>query len=123
MQKYKADYTDTFFQLSRGTAEQLEIYPAQGFQQWLSLWNNRLSSQNQSKEKIQKIMQQHNPTIIPRNYLVEEALEAAVKNRDKRIMKKLVDALQNPYDYENISLDYTKIPKQSSCSYKTYCGT
>lgn len=123
MQKYKADYTDTFFQLSRGTAEQLEIYPAQGFQQWLSLWNNRLSSQNQPKEKVQKIMQQHNPTIIPRNYLVEEALEAAVKNQDNRIMKKLVDALQNPYDYENILPQYTKIPKDNSCSYKTYCGT
>lgn len=123
MQKYKADYTDTFFQLSRGTAEQLEIYPAQGFQQWLCLWNNRLSSQNQPKEKVQKIMQQHNPTIIPRNYLVEEALEAAVKNQDNRIMKKLVDALQNPYDYENILPQYTKIPKDNSCSYKTYCGT
>lgn len=123
MQKYKADYTDTFFQLSRGTAEQLEMYPAQGFQQWLLLWKNRLSSQNQSEEEVKKIMQQNNPTIIPRNYLVEEALEAAVKNQDKSIMKKLVDALQNPYNYENIPLPYTKVPKENSCPYKTYCGT
>lgn len=123
MQKYKADYTDTFFQLSRGTAEQLEMYPAQGFQQWLSLWKNRLSSQYQSEEEVKKIMQKNNPTIIPRNYLVEEALEAAVKNQDKSIMKKLVDALQNPYNYENIPLPYTKVPKENSCPYKTYCGT
>lgn len=123
MQKYKADYTDTFFQLSRGTVEQLEMYPTQGFQQWLSLWKNRLSFQNQPEEEAQKIMQQNNPTIIPRNYLVEEALEAAVKNQDKSIMKKFVDALQNPYDYDNIPIPYTKVPKENSCSYKTYCGT
>ena len=28
------------------------------------------------------------------------------------VLKKLTEALQNPYDYENISAEYTKVPRE-----------
>ncbi len=124
MEKYRADYTDTFFQLTRGTIKKTAIYQMQEFKEWLALWEKRLSRQNQSQSEVEKRMKQNNPTMIPRNYLVEEALEAAVIRRDDTVLRKLVEALQNPYDYENISLQYTKVPRErDSCMYKTYCGT
>ena len=124
MEKYRADYTDTFFQLTRGTIERTGIYQTQEFKKWLGLWEKRVMSQNQPRSEVEKRMKQSNPTIIPRNYLVEEALEAAVSRRDDTVLRKLVEALQNPYDYENVSLQYTKVPRESDCCmYKTYCGT
>lgn len=124
MEKYRADYTDTFFQLTKGTIEKTEFYRSQEFREWLTLWEKRIMVQNQTKKEIEKRMKQSNPIIIPRNYLVEEALEAAVQRRDDTVLKKFVEALQNPYDYDHIPMQYTKVPRESdSCMYKTYCGT
>ena len=68
-------------------------------------------------------MERSNPTIIPRNHRVEEALEHAVKNQDYRPLESLVRALQNPYDYQNLNDDYIAVPESFTCGYKTYCGT
>ena len=124
MEKYKADYTDTFFQFAKGTIKKTKLYQTKEFKEWYVLWEKRILAQNQIKDEVEKRMKQNNPVIIPRNYMVEEALEAAVKRRDDTMIKKLIEALQNPYDYENIPLQYTKVPRErDSCMYQTYCGT
>ena len=78
---------------------------------------------NKSKKKKKKLMQSNNPTVIPRNYIVENAIKAAVNNNDYSVINKFLEALKNPYDYSNISEEYSKIPEVPSCPYKTYCGT
>ena len=79
--------------------------------------------QNKPITESINLMKMNNPTIIPRNYKVEEALHAAVTNNDYSIMKELLDVIKNPYDYSNINEEYSKPPKPTSCAYKTYCGT
>ena len=49
--------------------------------------------------------------------------EAAIHNNDYSVINKFLEALKNPYDYSNISEEYSKIPEVPSCPYKTYCGT
>ena len=67
-------------------------------------------------------MKANNPTIIPRNHRVEEALEAAVQHNDYSLVHSLVNALQSPYDYQKVDTFYQTFP--SGCTgYKTYCGT
>lgn len=61
--------------------------------------------------------------MIPRNYRVEEALVAAVKDNDYCVMQRLLDVLKDPYDYSNMNEYYSTLPKSTSCAYKTYCGT
>ena len=75
------------------------------------------------RDEIKKLMQSNNPTVIPRNYIVENAIKAAVNNNDYSVINKFLEALKNPYDYSNISEEYSKIPEVPSCPYKTYCGT
>jgi len=60
-----------------------------------------------------------NPAVIPRNYYVEEALEAAERG-DFTVMNRLLDALRKPYEE---SEGYSRVPEQASCGYKTFCGT
>jgi uncharacterized protein YdiU (UPF0061 family) len=68
-------------------------------------------------------MRKNNPSIIPRNYRVEEAINAAVSKGDYGIMEGLLEVLLNPYAYSVEQEDYTTLPSPSSIPYKTYCGT
>jgi uncharacterized protein YdiU (UPF0061 family) len=68
-------------------------------------------------------MQQANPVIIPRNYLVQEALDAAEEKGSFIRFEELVAALQNPYDPALADTAYAKAPPASAAPYVTYCGT
>ena len=122
MQKYKADYTNTFRALTIDDLNGLEIFNSEEFKEWYKIWQERLSRQYESKELSKKLMKSSNPAVIPRNHRVEEALEAAEKG-DYSVMDKLLDVLINPFEYSKDQEEYAKLPKPSSCKYKTYCGT
>jgi uncharacterized protein YdiU (UPF0061 family) len=68
-------------------------------------------------------MRNSNPALIPRNHKVEEALEAAVKQGDYNVMRKLLDVLSNPYAYSPEQDEYCQLPEPSARPYRTYCGT
>lgn len=123
MNKFKADYTNTFLNLTLGNLEEMSIFKSDDFKKWYESRQARLAKQNKSRDEIKKLMQSNNPTVIPRNYIVENAIKAAVNNNDYSVINKFLEALKNPYDYSNISEEYSKIPEVPSCPYKTYCGT
>lgn len=122
MQKYKADYTNTFRALTIDDLNGSEIFNSEEFKEWYKMWQERLSRQDESKDLSKKLMKSNNPAVIPRNHRVEEALEAAEKG-DYSVMDKLLDVLINPFEYSKDQEEYAKLPKPSSCKYKTYCGT
>lgn len=122
MQKYKADYTNTFRALTIDDLNGSEIFNSEEFKEWYKMWQERLSRQDESKDLSKKLMKSSNPAVIPRNHRVEEALEAAEKG-DYSVMDKLLDVLINPFEYSKNQEEYAKLPKPSSCKYKTYCGT
>ncbi|BFK82278.1 YdiU family protein [Clostridium baratii] len=122
MQKYKADYTNTFRALTIDDLNGSEIFNSEEFKEWYKMWQERLSRQDESKDLSKKLMKSSNPAVIPRNHKVEEALEAAEKG-DYSVMDKLLDVLINPFEYSKDQEEYAKLPKPSSCKYKTYCGT
>lgn len=123
MLKYKVDYTNTFYNLTIEKFTSMDIFYMDEFKRWYTLWNERLSRQEESKEEARKLMEKNNPTVIPRNHRVEEALEAAVNRNDYSVMENLIEVLKNPYDYSNVNEEYTKFPKNIDKGYKTYCGT
>ncbi|WP_315080944.1 protein adenylyltransferase SelO family protein [uncultured Clostridium sp.] len=123
MKKFKADYTNTFRNLTLGNLSDIDMFASEEFKKWYELWQGRLTRQDQSSEELKNLMEQSNPTVIPRNHRVEEALDAAVKDNDYGVMQHLLDVLKNPYDYSNINEYYSTLPKPTSCPYKTYCGT
>ncbi|MDR5587172.1 protein adenylyltransferase SelO [Clostridium aquiflavi] len=123
MKRFKADYTNTFRNLTLGNLNDIDMFKSEEFKMWYELWQERLTRQDESSEELKNLMEQNNPTVIPRNNRVEEALDAAVKYNDYGVMQRLVDVLKNPYDYSNINEYYSTLPKSTSCAYKTYCGT
>lgn len=123
MKKYNADYTNTFRSLTMDKTEDTELYGKEEFNNWYKMWQERLIRQAESKELSRELMRKNNPSVIPRNHRVEEALEAAVKNNDYTVMRKLLDAITKPYDYSVKNDYYVTVPKTSCGTYKTYCGT
>ena len=122
MYKYKSDYTNTFRNLTLGKKDNIIMFETEEFSNWNNKWRERLSKQNKSKEEI-KLMKSMNPSIIPRNHRVEEAIEAAVKNDDYTLIKNLLNVLSNPYDYTVDKEEYAELPKPSNVPYRTFCGT
>ena len=97
MYKHQADYTNTFRNLNRPSQLSERLLSDQGFRHWMDKWNQRLSRQAQSIGDAQALMDRHNPLVIPRNHLVEEALEEASKG-DMQSFHELLNVLLMPYN-------------------------
>ncbi|CAM3378814.1 YdiU family protein [Aeromicrobium ponti] len=123
MQKSGADYTNTFRSLTLNNVEDTDLGGNPEFTQWYEKWQSRLGRQEESKDAAIQLMRNSNPALIPRNHKVEEALEAAVKQGDYNVMKKLLDVLSNPYAYSPEQDEYCQLPEPSARPYRTYCGT
>ncbi len=120
MEKNKADYTNTFCNLMNINSH--EVYKNNDFINWKNEWKKRSELNNSAKEKQTKLMKSSNPTVIPRNHKVEEALAEADKgNLDK--MKKLLTILKNPYDNQNNIQEFQLPAPSSNEKYQTFCGT
>lgn len=123
MNKYDADYTNTFRNLTLDKKDDIAMFTTSEFSSWYSKWQERLARQEKSKEEVSDLMKSVNPSVIPRNHRVEEAIEAAVKNDDYRLMIKLLEVLSKPYSYNKDQEEYTKLPKPTNIPYRTFCGT
>ncbi|MEZ0274746.1 MAG: YdiU family protein, partial [Roseimicrobium sp.] len=120
MQQTQADFTNTFRALSSSASITHSQDPT--FLDWHQRWQSRLSRQSQSASEVMESMQRHNPSIIPRNHKVEEALMAAVKEGDLSVMGRLLAVLATPYDHTQEYAEEFSLPSKSEC-YQTFCGT
>ena len=123
MQKYRADYTNTFRALTFDKPEDTALFDTTEFAQWNELWQARLGRQQEPKASSHQLMRSSNPALIPRNHRVEEALEAAVKHGDYSVMERLLDVLSSPFAHSPEQSDYSTLPAHSDCPYQTFCGT
>jgi len=122
MKALKLDYTNTFLALSQDLVETGSTMDSVDFKNWKVNWRSvMLNATGMAQAK--KIMEANNPAFIPRNYLVEEALEKATVG-DFTQFEQFLKVLQNPYQYQE-SLNQFTIPpaEEFETSYATFCGT
>lgn len=122
MQAQQADYTDTFLALTFDKETEDTFTTTTEFKKWKQRWQERLGQEGQSWSDVQDKMKQHNPALIPRNHLVEDALQAAVQEEDYQPMQKLMNALENPYAHSGSQEALAQIPVPDT-PYQTFCGT
>lgn len=123
MEKYGADYTNTFCALTFDTPEDTAFFESPEFKKWHELWQARLGRQQENKASTHELMKNSNPALIPRNHRVEAALEAAVGQGDYSVMESLLDALAGPYAHTPQQAEYAALPEPSAYPYRTFCGT
>ena len=118
MKNYRADYTNTFAALSSNKVLNDTLSTSDQFKEWKKKWKKRTDFEIKSIE-IKERMQTQNPLIIPRNHLVELALENSL-NQDFNQFNSSLNSFSNPYSYND---NFQKIPDGFDESYKTFCGT
>ncbi|PIC79745.1 hypothetical protein CSV75_11165 [Sporosarcina sp. P18a] len=119
MKEHQADYTNTFRSLTLGQQE--EWFDEPDFLEWKKRWVDRLQRQSEDAQAVELLMKQHNPSVIPRNHRVEEALQAA-ETGDMHPFMKLLEVLENPYAYTVEQEEYVN-PPEDGTTFQTYCGT
>ncbi len=122
MQENEADYTNSFRDLSQKTMPTNALYQQSTFKNWYKRWQDRLEKDGKLSAASLKLMKQVNPAIIPRNHIVEQALEAANEGDFQPFMD-LVKILQTPYQDRNSLKPYQTPPQPSERIYETFCGT
>ncbi|WP_174880468.1 protein adenylyltransferase SelO family protein, partial [Metabacillus niabensis] len=120
---YNADYTNTFRSLTINELSNTDLFKSEEFNNWQEKWQARRLRQEQTIEASHQLMKKSNPSVIPRNHRVEEALKAAEEEGDFTVMEKLLDVLSSPFSYSTRHVEYTKLPEPTTIPYRTYCGT
>ena len=123
MHRHRADFTNTFREVSSSTLPDSSIFQEPNFKQWFARWQARLKRQPNALEASRRLMNTHNPAVIPRNHRVEEALAAAVERDDFTVMQKLLDVLAHPYQDPPHDEGYHRPAPPSTQPYRTFCGT
>lgn len=118
MASSRVDHTGFFrdlARLARGDAE-----PARGtvldlpaFDAWAERWR-ALGPDADAMDRV-------NPVYVPRNHLVDEALEAATAG-DLAPYERLLEVVRSPYD-ERPGLERYAAPDPTGAPFVTYCGT
>lgn len=95
---------------------------------WLSEWQARCRLEDGSDRSARSLranaMRAVNPSVIPRNHLVEEALDAASHHGDLTYFEQLLQALKQPYADNPASARFAEpAPSSFTSSYRTFCGT
>ena len=113
-----ADMTNTFAQLSHDALE------GPAFSEWVSRWRELIDGQPGGMPAAQQLMQQVNPMVIPRNQLVQAALDDASEEKgDLQPFSQLHQVIQTPFDPRHAGSIYTRAPMPDARPYVTYCGT
>ena len=118
MQQKKPDFTNTFCNLMNYDHADDEEFEDDEFNNWKREWKKRV----ESKEYID-VMMSCNPTLIPRNYLVEEALSEAETDGKFDKFNELNEIISSPYQLKKVNIKYLETPSKTNIPYKTFCGT
>jgi uncharacterized protein YdiU (UPF0061 family) len=117
MQRAEVDMTEFFRRLAdidgqdaqletlRSAFYQTHLYESHStlFKQWLVRYATRLALQQDEDGERRTRMNRVNPRFVLRNYLAQQAIDAAT-NGDASMITRLMDAARHPYD-ENQPLD------------------
>ena len=131
MQNHDCDFTLTFRALSDEAAPDSKshkvtssLYPfPPKLTPWLTKWRERIKSEETSSKTRQEHMYKANPAVIPRNHLVENAIELADKEGNITFFNRMVKACETPYEYSPKLEEWARPPLANEIVHQTFCGT
>lgn len=90
---------------------------------WTSRWRAALDHEGRDRREVGAEMDRANPVYIPRNHLVEEALDAATAG-DLGPFRELMAVVTEPYEAKPGRERYAEpAPDEFTAGYRTFCGT
>ena len=126
----RADFTLTFRRLCNAAARPegdagvraLFADPA-AYDGWAAGWRRRLEEEFADGQARTAAMRRMNPAFIPRNHLVEAALDAANLRQDFQPFEDLLAVISRPYDARPELEKYSAPARPEERVLQTFCGT
>lgn len=115
LQQHRLDYTNAH----RALTYHKPPFDSDDMTAWYKRWQQRVGA---NLAAATQLMQQHNPAIIPRNHLVNQALEAAQAG-NMQPFDQLLSALVLPYVARDEGGKFTMPPTSDERVTQTFCGT
>ncbi|AKH69221.1 hypothetical protein IMCC21906_01543 [Spongiibacter sp. IMCC21906] len=130
LEQEKCDFTLAFRRLSElshssGEIESIaDIFTfSDTFSPWLARWQTRQQQDPLQPSQAQQQMLAANPVFIPRNHLVEEAIQTATQDGNFDRFHQLLTVLEQPFHYHSQWQDYARPAKPEERVLQTFCGT
>lgn len=122
MRRLKMDYTNTFSHLSKEVLTDDNPINSPDFNPWLKKWRESIDK-SVGISQARKTMSRQNPMVIPRNHMVEKALDDAV-NGNLEAFEMLLSVISSPYQLKDGIDDFVNPPEAYfDVNYQTFCGT
>ena len=130
MAENRADFTLTFRRLCNvaGAAPEADdpirsrFDDPVAFDSWVGRWRQRLAEEQRDDAERRSEMRAVNPAFIPRNHLVEEAINAALDG-NLTPFDNLLTVLSMPYVDQPAFARYANPPQPDQVVHQTFCGT
>jgi uncharacterized protein YdiU (UPF0061 family) len=132
MAENQADFTLTFRGLSTlpgeggpatDEAARAQFVDPTAFDAWAVRWRERLGHEARDDAARQAAMQAANPAYIPRNHLVEEALDKAAGEGDLQPFAEIMAVLSRPFEDQPGRERYATPARPEEAVTQTFCGT
>ena len=121
MEKNSADYTQVFLTLAEEKNAGSPLFESAAFNDWKQKWKDTYLREARQEPDV-ALMKKYNPSLIPRNHWVEEALGHAVEG-DLTPFNELMEQLSKPYQQHQDTLQFEQLPEGFDNNYRTFCGT
>ena len=130
MSANRADFTLTFRRLCAAAAAPAAVEDVgalfadpRAFDSWAAGWRRRLEEEPMPGQARATAMRKENPAFIPRNHVVQGALDAAVERQDFQPFEELLEVISRPYD-DRPGLERYAVPaRPEERVHQTFCGT
>lgn len=118
----RLDFTIFFRQLSGENKLRDFCIDVASFDSWMSSYQARLAKENSNEEERQQAMNRCNPKFVLRNYLAQNAIEAA-QRRDFSEIEKLRQILSRPFDDQPENEAYANLPPDWASTLSVSCSS
>jgi uncharacterized protein YdiU (UPF0061 family) len=130
MEANGADFTMTFRLLcdavegAAGDARVRALFAEPGaYDTWAVGWRRRLQEEPTPAGERARAMRRVNPMFIPRNHLVQSAIDSAIERQDFQRFRELLDVVTRPYEDRSDKVHYATPARPEECVVQTFCGT
>ena len=122
LETHELDFTNSFSGLAGRLESNAPLLATDDWQQWMAQWQTALQD-NDDKPAARRRMEQANPYVIPRNHLIEHAIQQAYSEEGLDQFDALLQAVTDPFDPGLARSRFAQAPAHDEIVKRTFCGT
>lgn len=122
LHRNREDFTRSFRLLATPDVLRDHLKDVLAYDGWLARYRERLQQENSQEQERRELMNRTNPKYVPRNYLLQAAIERAEQG-DASEIGRLFELLQHPFDEQPAYEHYAALPPPEAGQISVSCSS